>query len=142
MCANWVEPGLDAPARHDGLDVVSCAVAGWRIGFEAWRVQGARSAQVSPTQATATATRLGLPGPTQPPRAPQWLRLHHAGQMHELLVDGPVELLRLPVAAIHPLPALLAASTRVQGLRALGFTPTGEMLLLIDLAILLSKKYS
>lgn len=66
----------------------------------------------------------------------QCLQLQLGERSQTLRVDGPVELLRLPVAHIHPLPALLAASTRVCGLRALVLTDAPGLLLLVDLAAL------
>lgn len=41
----------------------------------------------------------------------------------EVLVDGPVELHALPASAIHALPPLFAARTRLRALRALAFDP-------------------
>lgn len=112
------------------LEVVFFSLAGWRLGLEARCVRGARigSQMDRATQQGKTATLFGFPmgahgHPSLPTTAPQpqWLAIQESttGQVHEILVDGPVELITLPAAAIYPVPPLLAARTRLRGLRAL-----------------------
>ncbi|MBY0453548.1 MAG: hypothetical protein K2Q11_01525 [Burkholderiaceae bacterium] len=111
-----------ADTHGSTLEVVFFSLAGWRLGLQAQQVRAARGV-VPHTDCTAqleaTTALLGFPAHAHPPTAPQWLVLQRAGQEHEMLVDGPVELVALPVAAIHPLPPLLAARTQLRGLRAL-----------------------
>ncbi|WP_306603451.1 hypothetical protein [Azonexus sp.] len=106
----------------DTLDVVVFSAGGWRLGFEARCVRGARPAGQSATneQEGHIAALLGLPPDNSPPTAAQWLDIKQiAAEDRKILVAGPVELQALPVASIHPLPPLLAARTRLNGLRAL-----------------------
>ena len=113
----------DTAAEHGLLELVFFSVAGWRIGLEARLVCSARPATAADLAAHQGEVAALLNLPAKPPSAvlPQWLGLKRPGQLcdQEILVEGPVELLRLPVSAIHPLPALLAARTRLHSLRAL-----------------------
>jgi hypothetical protein len=89
------------------------------------------------------AALLNLPASAQAAVLPQWLGLQRPGKPcdQEILVEGPVELLRLPVSAIHPLPALLAARTRLPGLRALVLPDQANgsgLALLLDVEVLLA----
>lgn len=114
-----------------GLEVVFFSLAGWRLGLEARWVRGARRASSTDwaaSQQGKTAALLGFPvdagyndHPAPAPTAPQWLAIQVSltGQVREILVDGPVELVALPVAVIYPVPPLLAARTALRGLRAL-----------------------
>jgi hypothetical protein len=99
----------------ESLDVVLFKDEGRRTGLEARLVRAAR--------------------PTPDARQCLSLKRPDRGEDDELIVDGPLELVSLPVAAIHPLPPLLAARTRLRGLRALAiWPPAGEdaIVLLVD----------
>ena len=123
--------------HHATLDMVFFSTGRWRVGIEAGWVRGARPASPAdwagnPARAAAL---LNFPAGFSSAKAPQWLSLKGFGQDHQILVEGPVELLRLALAAIHPLPPLLAARTRLRGLQALGLLPhagPGELALLFD----------
>ena len=128
------------------LDVVLFSAGGWRAGFEARRVRAARLAPAGSVDKGIEA-QLGFspdaPGPSASASAPlrQRLRLKGADDDAkgdtEMLVDGPVDLVCLPVTAIHSLPPLLAARTRLHGLRALALVPetaARQIVLLFDTA--------
>ena len=131
-------------ADHENLDVVLFTAGGWRVGLEARQVRGSRPAP-SATAAADVASLLGLPpvGETSP--ACQCLALKPLPQQRngdrEIQVEGPVDLVSLPASVIHPLPALLAARTRLPGLRALAFPaePAGvdRLILLFDVTRLM-----
>lgn len=108
----------------DSIDVVLFSAGAWRIGVEAHWVRSSRSA---PPHATGheIAALLGMePSPTAAPTAPrQYLQLRLPEGDMEILVDGPVELHTLPATAIHALPPLFAARTRLRALQALAFDP-------------------
>lgn len=108
---------------HETLEVVLFTAGGWRVGFAAGHVRGARPADAG-AEIGEIESLLGLPpGAAANRAAPQWLALKQEGRDREILVDGPVELAALPVAAIHPLPPLLAARSTLHGLRALVLGP-------------------
>jgi len=122
------------------LDMVLFSAGGWRVGFEARGVRGARPA---PTGATTNEIEALLGLPAAVARAPQVLAIKRPardgqrGDEHDrdIIVDGPVELIGLPITAIHPLPPLLAARTRLHELRALALHPATAataVLLLFD----------
>lgn len=115
-----MEPGVP----RDSIDVVLFSAGAWRVGVEARWVRGCRGA---PPQATGheIAAWLGLePSTAAAPTAPrQYLQLRHPNGDMEILVDGPVELHTLPATAIHALPPLFAARTRLRALQALAFDP-------------------
>ena len=100
------------------LAVVLFSAGGWRVGIEARQVRSSRPASES-GQSGELAAALGLPAVAGSPLNRQFLTLKRPEQDKEILVDAPVDLLKLPVATIHPLPPLLAARTRLRGLRAL-----------------------
>ncbi len=108
--------------RHEMLAVVLFSAGGWRVGIEARQVRSSRPASESGPSGELAAA-LGLPAvagsPLGSPLNRQFLTLKRPEQDKEILVDAPVDLLKLPVAAIHPLPPLLAARTHLRGLRAL-----------------------
>lgn len=105
---------------HEVLAVVLFSVGGWRAGVEARQVRGLRPTAAG-TPEGELAAALGLLPTAGSPVAGQCLTLKRAGQDKdkEIRVDSPVDLVSLPVAAIHPLPPLLAARSRLSGLRAL-----------------------
>ena len=121
----------DAPDRMAspvGLDFVIFSVSGWRVAFEARQVRSC-SIAMDGGLGNGIEGRLGF-SPAAPkayatPR--QCLRIKCADDdtkgETEILVDGPVDLVCLPVAAIYPLPPLRTARTRLHGLRALALEP-------------------
>jgi hypothetical protein len=126
---------MSAEAIPTVLDVVVFSASGWHIGFEAAAVRGARPVIAPPENAVAIETLLGLPAGSAPTGLAQWLDIKcpQPSQNREILVGGPVELLTLPVSAIHPLPPLLAARNRLHGLRALALAAdihAGRLMLL------------
>lgn len=115
------------------LEVVLFTVGGWNVAVEARQVRGSRPAQASAISGEIEAL-LGLP--PVPAQTKQSITLKQPQQDQEILVGGPVELISLPVATIHPLPPLLAARTSLHGLRALVLPPTvATVLLLFDMKI-------
>ena len=108
---------IAARGAVDTLAVVLFTAGGCRVGLEAARVaelcQSSSAADIDDFEAL-----FGLTPPAkahQPP--PQAMRLRETRT--DILVRGPVELVQLPVARIHPLPPLLAARTGLRGLYAL-----------------------
>lgn len=121
----------------DTLDVVLFTAAGWRVGVEARHVRGL--GHLAGVAGRPIESILGLPVPDVAseavPEAPYGLRLR--GDDRDYRVAGPVEFVGLPVTAIHPLPGLVAASTRLRGLRALAeWDVPGQagLILLFDVA--------
>ena len=64
----------------------------------------------------------------------QWLDLRWPGGEGRLAVWGPLDLVSLPPAAVHPVPVLLAARCRLRGLRAIVVAPglSAQALPLLD----------
>ena len=137
----------DAPDRMAnpvGLDFVIFSVSGWRVAFEARQVRSC-SIALEGGLGNGIEARLGF-SPAAPkayatPR--QCLRIKCADDdtkgETKIVVDGPVDLVCLPVAAIYPLPPLLTARTRLHGLRALALEPetvTRQITLLFNSACL------
>lgn len=120
------KPGPAAALAAVGLRVGALALAFEARGVRALHRQppGPRSVDIEPL--------LGLAVPATGPR--QWLSLHGAPGL-ALAVPAPVELISIPAAAIRPLPALLAASCGLPGLRALAQDdPARAPLLLLELS--------
>ena len=119
---------VDAQAIHETLAVVLFSVGDWRVGIEACQVCGSRPAQTG-ALSSELAAALGLPALTSGAVDRQYLSLRRWAQdkeIKEILVDAPVDLVSLPVAAIHTLPPLLAARTSLRGLRALAIRPDAD----------------
>lgn len=133
----------DVPDKREGpegLDVVLFSVSGWRVGFEAHRIRASSLAPVG-SLGDGIEARLGFsPGaPKVSATSSQLLLIKNADDDAkgdtEILVDGPVDLVCLPVAAIHPLPPLLIARTQLHGLRAIALEPgtvVTQIVLLFD----------
>lgn len=120
---------MDLP--NQSVSMVLFWLGEWRVGVEASQVRGVRPG------ATSLATLHPKPVNQRPlvgqPLA--LLFLDESGQEQELPITGPVELVTLPVHAIHPLPPLLAARMGLPGLRALtleGTTPAQGVILLFE----------
>ncbi len=138
----------DAPGSATGsenLAVVLFSVSGWRVGFEAHRI---RSSCLAPAEILGNCSieaqlgfSLGTPNVSATPRQCLVVKSSddNAKGETEILVDGPVDLVFLPVAAIHPVPFLIAARTRLRGLRALALEPESvarQITLLFDASCL------
>jgi hypothetical protein len=109
-------------AMHEALAFVLFSVGDWRVGVEARQVRASHAAQES-APAGELAAALGFPPVFASPLGRQCLTLKRTAQDKEILVDAPVDLARLPIAAIHALPPLLVARTGLRGLRALAIWP-------------------
>jgi len=124
--------------RPAALAVVLFSAGGWRIGIEACRVRGSAPAPQA-SGARAVETLLGIAPLPDDGHARQSLRLKREDGDQEIQVDGPVELVELPVAAIQPVPPLVVSRSRLPGLRALVLPPPGEAaaspILLLDAGV-------
>lgn len=105
-------------ARDGGavLEIVRFASGPWRVGIEARHVRGARLAAPGAQALDIAPLPVGSPVPGVPL---QCLSIALPQGLAELTVRGPVELVHMPTACIHPLPAVLAARCALPGLRAL-----------------------
>lgn len=74
---------------------------------------------------------------SEPGTRRQCLTIKGSSQDYGLSVAVPLELYKLAVERIHPLPAAVSASCRLPGLRGLAMTDAG-LILLIDLRSLLT----
>lgn len=119
----------------DALDVVLFGFGDRRLGVEARQVRASRPAPCGEGH-TRIETLLGLDSPAEPAGQPHLLTIRRAEGDRDVLVGNPVEMASLPVETIHPLPAFVAARTRLHGLRALAMAD-GQMTLLFDLASLI-----
>lgn len=125
------------------LDMVLFTAGGWRVGLEARHVCGSRpalslSADPRSTATADAATWFGLTPMDEMPAARQCLTLKPLppDDVREIQVAVPVDLVSLPARVIHALPPLLAARTRLLGLRALALAAdplgTDRLILLFD----------
>jgi hypothetical protein len=113
------------------LEVVSFHAGGVRFLVEASQV---RSMQDLPPPAGKAISAAMLIGLAADGAGDKWLQI---GQHPRLLeVSAPVELYALAPAAIHPLPPLVAAGMKLQGVRALALDERGTCLF-IDVRALL-----
>lgn len=105
------------------LDLVYFRWGDLHLAVQANQVQGLASA--AGLDVPTIGDVLGLPAadgrPAAGPR--RLLRLAWAAGVLDLCVQEPVVQVRLPPAAIHPLPLMLAARLRLSGIRALGERP-------------------
>ncbi|WP_428559541.1 MAG: hypothetical protein ACP59X_14420 [Solidesulfovibrio sp. DCME] len=115
---------MTSPAQPEGsaapcLDVVLFWAAGWRVGFEARQVAAldrlAGEGECRPVEAL-----LGLP--LGPAPSGERSRLTLRASREAVTVAGPVEFASLPAGDLRRLPPLVAAGTRLVGLRALAVT--------------------
>jgi chemotaxis signal transduction protein len=122
----------DAGASAEtGIDLVTFRVAGRLFGVEAAQVRSSHPAASRPEDAGDAAVLFGL---SAAPRAAAGhvLTIRDGDEGHLLFIETPPELRTLTAAAIHPLPDLLAARTRLPQLRAMALVD-GEMMALVDL---------
>jgi hypothetical protein len=90
-----------------------------------------RASRPAPVDAAGGAIEEMLGFPPQPNTTPrQQLLLKHSDSDKPILVGSPVDLVSLPVSSIHPLPPLLAARCRLNGLHALAFSDDNTAILL------------
>jgi hypothetical protein len=113
------------------LDVVVFCVAGHRFGVEARWVRSSRPAGGDAVGVCEAEALFGFPASAQLTTR-RVLTIKGQAEDWELAVDGPVELCSLDIAAIHPLPDLIAARTGLCLLRALALTEDG-LTSLVDL---------
>ncbi len=113
------------------LDLVLFGARGGRFGVEARQVLACRTVEGDEAPLRVEVL-LGLAEAPSSPRARQVLRVGSPSSGLEVSVEGPVEFRSLAAASVHPLPPLLAARTRLHGLRALAVTEAG-MLPLVEL---------
>ncbi len=106
-------PGVPGAA----LDVVLFRSGAALCGIEARHVGASRHRGADGDAPATIESVLGL-APARP-RAPVRLMLRAAGGMREVLADGPLELLRVEVADIVPLPPLIEAMKRSATLKGL-----------------------
>ncbi len=118
--------GAGLPDRDAAVDVVVFRVAGHLFGIEAEQVRGSRPAAGDAAQTIEAL--LGFPA-APVGAALQLLTIKGGDGDWELGVAPPLELRRLPAAAIHPVPDLVAARTGLPGLRALALGADGLMVL-------------
>jgi hypothetical protein len=116
--------------RATSLDVVLFGFGACRLGVEAGQIRSSRPAPGG-EGFMRIETLLGLP--EAPAVRPHLLEVKLGDRDREILVGQAVEIVSLPVEAIHPLPELLAARTQLHGLRALALAE-GRLTLLFDLA--------
>lgn len=110
------EPGFSGPC----VDMVVFRAGGFRCAVEASQVRASRPLEGPPGSRAvpALAPLLGLPE-TPATGAMQALAIRRPQGDAELSVDAPVQLQAIPAASLHRLPPLLAARTKIAGLRAL-----------------------
>ena len=119
------------PFAETRLELVLFGAGGFRFGVEARQVLAARAAERD--EAPLRVERLlALGEEPSSARGRVVLRVGSGSSGLDVAVEGPVELLGVAAASVHPLPPLLAARTRLQGLRALAFVE-GQLLPLVDL---------
>jgi hypothetical protein len=114
---------------QESLDIVLFSAGGCRAGFEACLVRASRPAPSGTTDA-GIEELLGL-APSTGVQTRQYVQLKQADEDRQILVDSPVDLVTLPLSAIHPLPPLLAARCSLKGLRALALEPNAESVILL-----------
>lgn len=121
------------------LDMVVFHVGNHRCAVEARQVRASRPLD-GHDGVPALESLLGLPEPgpekTDSPGARLMLLMRHPDGEFPLSVRAPLQMQAMAASAIHPLPPLLAARTRIHGLRALALEAEG-MTLLVDILSLL-----
>jgi hypothetical protein len=118
------------------IDLVLFGAGGWRIGCEARRVRAAHGTPAANAALPKAESVFELPsvGTLATPR--QRLTLKCPGGDLDILVGGPLELVSMPITALHPPPPLLAARNYLVGLRGLILQPQRQIILLFDITAL------
>ncbi|MDP2901495.1 MAG: hypothetical protein Q8N96_00070, partial [Methylovulum sp.] len=117
------------------LAVVSFMAGGHRFAVEAAQVRTQLPAGPSDT-VLAVEQLLGLPfcEETQNRDSRRILLMKHPAGDYAVAVSNPVELLRLEVNAIYPLPSLIVARSTLAGLRGLAMGAAG-VTVLVDFSV-------
>jgi hypothetical protein len=128
-----------AVSPESTLDMVIFHAGNHRCAVEARQVRASRPLD-GHGGVPALESLLGLPEPgpekADSPGARLMLLMRHPGGDFPLSVRAPLQMQAMAASAIHPLPPLLAARTRIRGLRALALEAEG-MTLLVDILSLL-----
>ena len=126
-----------AASPESTLDMVVFHTGNHRCAVEARQVRASRPLD-GYGGVPALESLLGLPEPEKAdsPGARLMLLMRHPGGDFPLSVRAPLQMQAMAASAIHPLPPLLAARTRLRGLRALALEAEG-MTLLVDILSLL-----
>ena len=114
----------------DTLEIVSFMAGAFQFGVDARQING--MLRDLPEDSLAIEALLGLPLAEGVQR--RCLRVGKNG----VVVSEPLDLRFLPVEKIYPLPELVAARIRIQGVRALALEANGATLLL-DLPALIGQ---
>ena len=121
------------PASSGTLQVVSFFAGGRRCALEARQVRALRPLSGEDSEGYPTIDPLlGLPEQSEECSQRQVLTIRLPESDVEFSVAAPVELREFEFTAIHPLPDLVAARTRLRGLCALALETDG-LTLLFDL---------
>lgn len=127
------EPHKPPQADHGDatLMLVTFACRRGRVGVEARHVRRSRRAgeAESLSEIPRLDALLGLDSLARM-QQPTCLVVDSGEGLTEVLVEGPVELIALPAHQVFPLPPLIAETSKVHGLRALGLTDQGVLLLI------------
>lgn len=128
--SNSVEPS-------ESIELVQFSMLGHWAGVAADQVAPVRS-DVCPSGSVAVETLVGM-APAQAPATARRVLLNvlkgAQGNAVLVAVETTADLVRMPCSAVHPLPPLLGARHRLQGLRALGWHADGRgdpLVLLFD----------
>jgi len=117
------------------LAVVSFMADGHRFAVEAAQVRAQLSAGQSGTALTAEQLLGLLPcEETQNKASRRILLMKHPEGDYAVAVSKPVELQRLEISAVYPLPSLIVARNTLTGLRGLAMGPEG-LILLVDFSV-------
>lgn len=122
----------------DTLEIVAFTIGGHRVGIEARQVRATRRAVAGESGYPSIESLVGMPPHCGQDIARQLLVFKNQGADIALDVAAPAQLKNLELAAICPLPPLIAARHRFHGLRALALEADGVRLLL-DIQPLLSQ---
>jgi hypothetical protein len=123
---------MNCAFEHDSffmLNVVVCYSGRTRIAFEVSEVCALKTL---PENGKGIEALLGLPSVNNI-SGRQFIELK--GAELPFAVDGPIDLISITMDAIYPLPPLLAARCKLNGLRALAMVPennTATIILLFD----------
>ena len=115
----------------ESIALVRCESGGLCLALEAAKIGAMRDS--SEATAPSLAELLELPEVAEQPPRQRLLEIVHPDWQRSIRVGEPVVHVELPVRAIQPLPPLLAARQRTNGVRALAWIaePTGDRLLII-----------
>lgn len=115
----------------DALEVVSFMAGGYRFAVEAAQVASLQSAEISAAVPTAEQVFGMSGGASSNHGGHRILLMKHPAGDYAVRVSAPVELLKLSIDTIHPLPDLIAAHNTLAGICGLVLGAEG-MTLLVD----------